>query len=164
MQLIRHADTELIDLSLTRAAEKLGDITDPVMDCFYQNFPEAQATFETLGLGNRRKLEAEMIGIVVYCLMNWLDRPSEIRILLGDSVPHHQDTLHVDHSWYNGLVNATIEIITSTIPSDHTLEHFLWAEIRRGLCDVIGVSRPTYKRQHQIIPMAAEACSKGASF
>jgi len=40
----------LLENSLERAAERLGDITEPVMNRYYASHPEARASFNEHGL------------------------------------------------------------------------------------------------------------------
>ena len=93
----------LIEVSLMRAADKIGDLTEPVMSHFYQRYPQARESFERLACGNHARLEAVMVENVLYCIMQWFERPEEIRIILYGSVPHHQETLKVGADWYHGL-------------------------------------------------------------
>jgi hypothetical protein len=123
----------LLEDSLTRAAEQLGDITPLVMDRYYADFPDARASFDRHGLGKTVALEGEMVENCLYCLMTCLDRPMEIEIMLDTSVPHHQDTLDVPLSWYQGLVDATIAVVAETIPPERADEHAVWAEIQAVL-------------------------------
>ncbi len=136
-----NAKMMLLETRLERAADALGDITDPVMKRYYSIHPDARASFREHGLGNRVKLEAEMVESVVYCLMNWLDRPQEIRVMFGSTVPHHEETLHVDSDWFTGLVDAATDVITETIPSTHQDERQLWEEIRQGVNALIADAR-----------------------
>jgi hypothetical protein len=136
----------LMDASLERAAEAVGDITGPVMARFYEAFPPARASFEHHGWGQREKLEAVMVENALYVAMTWLDRPSEVRILLGGSVPRHQDTLAVAPDWYRGLVDAAIDVIVESIPPHELAELEVWKTIRRGLGDEIEASRSTDAR------------------
>lgn len=131
----------LLETSLERAADALGDITDPVMERYYAVHPGAQASFRQHGLGNTVKLEAEMVESVVYCLMNWLDRPQEIRIMFGSTVPHHEETLHVDSDWFSGLVDAATHVITETIPEMKQDERKLLEEIHQGVNALIADAR-----------------------
>lgn len=131
----------LLETSLERAADRLGDITDPVIKRYYMLHPEARASFHEHGLGNTVKLEAEMVESVVYCLMNWLDRPQEIRIMFGSTVPHHEETLHVNSDWFSGLVDAAVYVIAETIPDTHQDEHDLWEEIHQGVNALIADAR-----------------------
>jgi len=59
----------LLERGLERAAEALGDVTEPVMAAFYAGFPEAEASFERLSLDNRARLEGEIVAQALYCLM-----------------------------------------------------------------------------------------------
>ncbi len=122
----------LLETSLERAADKLGDITHPVMDRYYAVHPGARESFREHGLGNTVKLEAEMVESVVYCLINWYDRPEEIRIMFGSTVPHHKHALNVSNEWFAGLIDAAITIISDTVPATSGDELAVWAEIRTG--------------------------------
>jgi hypothetical protein len=136
--------SELLDASLERAAEVLGDITAPAMTRFYETYPEARAAFEHHAFGNRAKLEAEMVENALYWAMNWLDRPTEIIIQMGSSVPHHQETLKVVPPWYGGLLNSVIDVIAETIPADAPAELALWKRIRKELGETVEASKSTY--------------------
>ncbi len=131
----------IVETSLERAAEQLGDISTPVMERYYLAFPDAQTSFEEHGLGNTAGLEAEMLDSVLYCLMNWLDRPEEIRIMFGSTVPHHEDALHVRYEWFSGLVAAAYDIIVETIPHDQAGELEVWQEIGTELQRTIAEAR-----------------------
>lgn len=133
--------TALLETSLERAADKLGDITDPVMNRYYAEHPGARESFREHGLGNTVKLEAEMVESVVYCLMTWLNRPEEIRIMFGSTVPHHEETLHVNSDWFSGLVDAAVHVINETIPEAQQDERALWEEIHKGINDLITDAR-----------------------
>jgi len=124
--------SELLETGLARAADTLGDITGPVMAEYYANHPQAKISFEEHGLGNHVKLEAEMVESIIYCLMNWYDRPEEIRIMFGSTVPHHQQALHISSEWFAGLVDAAIRVIVASVPESHADELAVWQEIRTG--------------------------------
>lgn len=123
----------LLERSLERAAESIGDITQPVIERFYKRYPQVRAIFEHWGLGRRAQLEADMVETALYCVMEWIERPSEVSILLGTSVPHHRDTLQVKPEWYGGLLGTVLEVIVETIPHDETAELAVMEEIRAGL-------------------------------
>jgi hypothetical protein len=137
----REEKTALLETSLERAADRLGDITDPVMTRYYAVHPGARESFREHGLGNTVKLEAEMVESVLYCLMTWLDRPEEIRIMFGSTVPHHEDTLAVHSNWFSGLVDAAVHVIRETIPETQKDEHAVWDEIHKDLSDLIADAR-----------------------
>lgn len=123
---------ELLEGSLDRAGAVLGDVTEPVMAKYYVSHPGAKISFQEHGLGNSVKLEAEMVESVIYCLMNWYDRPEEIRIMFGSTVPHHKHALNVSSEWFAGLIDAAITIISDTVPATSGDELAVWAEIRTG--------------------------------
>lgn len=127
----------LVETSLERTADQLGDITNPVIERYYAMHPDARASFDEHGLGNAVKLETEMVDSVLYCLMNWIDRPEEIRIMFGRTVPHHEETLHVHIDWFGGLVDAAVQIIMETIPESRRDEREVWTGIHRELTDLI---------------------------
>lgn len=135
------AKTALLETSLERAADRLGDITNPVMDRYYILHPGARASFREHGLGNTVKLEAEMVESVLYCLMNWLDRPQEIRVMFGSTVPHHEETLHVNSDWFRGLVDAAVHVIVETIPEAAQDEREVWEDIHQGVNALIADAR-----------------------
>lgn len=131
----------LVERSLERAGDALGDITAPLMARFYAAHPAAQASFEHHGLGKRDLLEAEMVGNVLYCLMTWFERPEEIRIILYDSVPHHQETLKVQPDWYEDMLYAGIDLIETTLPANAHDERAAWAAMRAGFAETIARAR-----------------------
>jgi hypothetical protein len=141
----------LIEVSLMRAAEMIGDLTEPVMAKFYRQCPQARAVFEHLSSGNRARLEAEMIENVLYCIMRWFERPQEIRIILFSSVPHHQETLKVDADWYEALLASGVDLIVGTVPPGESQELALWEEMRRGFAETMDVARRAVRpiSQHQ---------------
>lgn len=123
----------LLDSILTRAAEQLGDLNAPVMRHYYRLFPEALALFEEQSLGHRRKLEDEMIGSVLYCIMTWVERPVEVSIVLSSTVPHHSIALNIPIACFAGFVDAVIAEIAATIPAGATDEAALLADIHHQL-------------------------------
>jgi len=74
----------LLDRGLERVAEQLGDVTAPIMAAFYERFPEAQVAFDRLSLGNRARLEGEMVAQALYCLMTWFAHPGRGQGCLND--------------------------------------------------------------------------------
>lgn len=106
------AKHDLLERGLERAAECLGDVTGPVMAAFYEQFPEAQATFDRLSPGNRARLEGEMVAQTIYCLMTWFKFPGEVEGVLMTSVPHHEQTLEVRPDWYEGLLACSCAVLS----------------------------------------------------
>jgi hypothetical protein len=127
----------LLERSLDRAAAQIGDITGPVMSRYYQRHPEAIAAFDAHALGNRGALEGDMVERVLYCLMQWLESPGEIEMLLTGSVIHHNDTLQIPPTWFDELVKATADIIVETIPPQNSAEIAVWADLRNDLHKLI---------------------------
>ena len=127
----------LLEQSLHRAAEQIGDITGPVMTRYYQRHPEAMAAFDAHAQGNRPALEGDMVERVLYCLMQWLESPGEIEMLLTGSVIHHNDTLQIPPTWFEELVKATADIIVETIPPENSAEIAVWKDLRQDLHKLI---------------------------
>lgn len=127
----------LLDRTLERAAALVGDITPPAIGRFYDQFPEARATFEALSPGRRAVLEAEMVDRTLYCLMTWRESPGEIEIMFFGSVPHHAQTLQVPPAWYAGLLRAVADVIGETIPIDARDEEVAWSRQRDELLAVV---------------------------
>ncbi|MGL4566753.1 MAG: hypothetical protein ACRCVD_15770 [Halioglobus sp.] len=132
-----NASAALLEHTLTRAAEQIGDITQPVMSLYYQRHPEARTAFEAHCQGNRAALEGDMVERILYCLMYWLESPGEIEIMLAGSVIHHADTLQVTPLWFEEMLGATADIIGATIPGDSPEELAVWNRVCGELCDVI---------------------------
>jgi hypothetical protein len=131
----------LLEESLERVVEQIGDITQPTMERYYFRLPAAREAFERLWPGNRSQLEGEMVERALYCLMYWFDSPGEIEIMLGGSVLHHNDTLRVPPEWYAGLIDATVDVIVATIPPANGAELEVWDELRRELGGLVEHSR-----------------------
>lgn len=124
---------ELLDSSLMRAADLLGDITPHVFERFYQVFPEALERFEELSLHQRPDLEGQMIEQSLYCLMQWFESPDTVRIIVVGTLPHHVETLNVSMDSFAGLMDAICDVIVATIPADQPGEHAIWAELRAAM-------------------------------
>jgi hypothetical protein len=133
----RATKTACIENGLSRAAYLIGDIAQPLMARFYEKFPDARRSFDTLSFGNGVRLESEMAGNVLYCIMNWFDRPEEIKIILCTSVPHHEETLHVPREWYRTLLADGIDLIATTIPAAEATEIALWGDLRESLLSAV---------------------------
>jgi hypothetical protein len=128
----------LLNSSLERAAEQLGDITEKVYARYYERFPEAQQRFAELHPGGQHRLEGEMVEQVLYCLMQWFDCPGEIEIILLTTIPHHIDTLHVKPAFFSELMTTVCETIIATIPPGESGERAVWDELQetmQTLCD-----------------------------
>ena len=130
----------VLEATLERAAEQLGDITPMVMDLFYQRFPEARASFKTLGLDEPEQLEATMVENALFFIMDWWRDDAMIAITLEHSVPHHKSTLAVPPAYYTGLITATADVIGSTIPAGAEGERTVLDEIHARLAQVIAES------------------------
>lgn len=131
----------LVELTLTRTAEQLGDITESVMALYYRRHPEAKDAFDKHGRGNRPLLEGEMVERALYYLMYWFESPGEIEISLSGSVVHHNDTLEIPPQWYGDLIKATADAIIDTIPAENSLELAAWKELCRDLDEIVEASK-----------------------
>ena len=132
-----NTSTELLEQTLTRDAEQIGDITQPVMALYYQRYPEAITAFDAHAQGNRAALEGDMVERILYCLMYWLDSPGEIEIMLTGSVIHHADTLLVTPTWFEEMLRATADVIGDTIPAGNSEELAVWGRLCSELREVI---------------------------
>ncbi len=128
---------ELVEQILARAAEEIGDITAPVMSLYYQRLPDARAHFESHARSNLAQLEGEMVERALYCLMIWFESPGEIKVMLSDSVPHHQETLQVPPRYYRELINTTADVIEGCIPDENSDEMATWCELRQELRRIV---------------------------
>jgi len=130
-----------VEQTLTRAAERIGDITGPALDLYYRRCPEARAAFDAHSLSsNRGWLEGQMIENSLHCLLRWFEYPGEIEVLLGGSVLHHNDTLDVPPALYRDLIDATAEVIADTIPAENDQEREVWDGLRRDLRQLVDSS------------------------
>lgn len=129
-----HAD--LINRTLERASEQLGDITGAVYSRFYARCPRARASFATLDAGNPARLEGTMVEQALYCLMRWHESPGEIEIILMTTIPHHIETLDVDLEQFGGLLDAVCDVIAGSIPADALDELTAWQELRDTLLGI----------------------------
>ena len=123
----------LLDASLERAAEKLGDITPHVLALYYRRHPDAEHYFDSLISGGRARLEQQMVDQVLYCLMEWHASPTQIKIILLEAVPHHAEVLHVRPQLFSELIIAVCDTLIATIPARETAELAVWAELREAL-------------------------------
>ena len=127
----------LLETTLLRTAEAIGDLPHPVIQEFYRRHPEARNAFEFHGASMRERLEAEMIDKALYSIMTWFERPDEIVNLFQGSVPHHRFMLHVHADWYAGLLGSVIDQIARNIPLEAADELSVIEELRHGLLGAV---------------------------
>jgi len=132
----------LMEASLERAAETLGDITPHVLRAFDERLPGARAHFAQLGADQTEKLEQEMVAQALFCLMDWFDNRHAIEIVFAHSVPHHVETLAVDVGSFAGLVSAVADTILSSVPADAHDERAVWRELCADMIAVIEACAP----------------------
>lgn len=128
---------ELMERSLERVVEVLGDPCAPVFARFYASYPDAREAFVRLGLESPGKLEEEMFEQSLYCLTAWVERPEEVRIVLNGSVPHHRQTLEVPLAWFDGLLGAACAVLRDTVPAEAEDELALWDRVERELRECV---------------------------
>ncbi|MFN5821836.1 MAG: hypothetical protein ACK44Y_15620, partial [Novosphingobium sp.] len=126
---------------LERAAEVLGDLTEPVMAEFYCRFPDAQASFAHHSPHSPARLEAEMVGNTLYYVMTWFESPTEARIYFDTSVPHHRVALDVPPDWFRGLIEVLIDVIEAGVPALDAAEEQAWDEMRAALVGLVERNR-----------------------
>ena len=107
----------LMEAALARAADEVGDLTQPVMDRLRRRCPDTEATFVRLGLGRPDQLAGQMVETALYCLMSWLDEEAPIRIMLHESLPHHCLTLGIEPELFRALAEETADLVIETIPA-----------------------------------------------
>lgn len=127
----------LLESSLVRAAETIGDITQPALTLYYQRFPQAAEQYDRLAPNTRASLEASMVETALYCLMTWYESRYEIEILLFHTVDHHIRTLEVPVELFSGLIEAVADVITASIPAAEEAELALWKELKSDLLAVV---------------------------
>lgn len=133
--------TDLIELGLGRAAEALGDVTQPVMAEFYRRFPDARASFAYHAPHNPGSLEAEMVGNTLYYVMGWFENPIEARIAFDSSVPHHRVALNVPPDWYRGFIEAFLDVVEPAAAPADGAERTAWNALREGLVELVERNR-----------------------
>ncbi|MYM63950.1 hypothetical protein [Pseudomaricurvus sp. HS19] len=140
----------LIEATLTRTAEQVGDITPLVIQQLYHRFPEMEASFKHHGLGKQQQLEGDMVQNALYCLMDWYADPGSIEVMLAHSVPHHHYTLKVPPHWYAGLLEVTAAVVGESIPPEAGAEQAAWEALTSQLLQVLEESS-----QHTDAPYSA---------
>lgn len=127
----------LLDTTLERAGELLGDISPIVYAAYYRAYPEAQGTFDVDYAGGRTHLEGSMVEQVLYCLMRFFESPEEIEFLISYALTHHIEDLGVGGGIFAGLISAVVDVIASTIPDERLAERVLLAELHTHLLGLV---------------------------
>ena len=125
-----------LEMILERAATELGDINPLVLKHYYAKYPEAKERFVHHGINNVERLENEMVESALYCLMIFFERPSEIEILLGEMVPHHE-FLEIPLSFFTGLMESVFEVIERTVPPEEEQSREILRDLKRQLVSAI---------------------------
>ena len=126
----------VLERSLERAADKLGDITPHVFAAYYARHPGARADFEFHHPGKAETLEGEMVSQALYCLMEWFECPGEIEIVLLGTIPHHIETLHIEPARFADLLLQVCDTIGDTIPASEATEQEVLAGLRADMVDL----------------------------
>lgn len=123
----------LIERCIEIAAETVGDITRPVIEHYYRNYPGIAPIFDELSYGEPEQLEGSMVETTLYCLMMWYERPVEIRTMLAETVPHHSHTLNVPLDAQVGFLESVVAIIAGSLPVTASAERNALEELRDEL-------------------------------
>ena len=128
---------KVVETILERAATKIGDITNTVMEEFYRTESELQSLFTQHRPVNTIQLEAGMVEQALYCYMRWFESPGEVEMTLLGSVPHHAETLNVTVEHYRKLLLAMSAVVNQSIPLDNVSERKIWQEITDNLLGIV---------------------------
>ncbi len=121
-----------------RAAEELGDITQPVMQRAYADCPEALACFERHGLGEKlQDLEAVMVEQTLYCVLAWEENPGAARITLETTIPHHAETLEVPLPFFWSIFEALFDELAERVIGDRADELQDWQALHGEIEDYV---------------------------
>lgn len=131
---------QIIEAGLERAADRLGDVTAPVIAEFYRRYPEAEASFRHHAPANPASLEAEMVGNALYYVMTWFESPAEARIAFDSSVPHHRVALGVPPDWYRGFLEAFLDVVEPAAVAG-AADQAAWHDLRAGLVGLVERNR-----------------------
>jgi hypothetical protein len=127
----------LIDESLVRAGDLLGDITDLVTKRFYDRCPEARPVFHAHQPVDTRHLEGLMVEQSLYRLMRWWESPGEVETVLLSTMPRHIEELGVTEAMVAQFISMVCDVISDTIPNERLDEHDTLAELEGTLIDVV---------------------------
>lgn len=127
----------LLDVSLERAADTLGDITPHVMSLYYQRHPDAIADFDRLSPKGRAALEQQMVEQSLYAIMDWLRASAEVEVVFLNAVPHHAAVLDIRPDLFSELLTAVCDTLIGTIPNDCADELALWRELKSAMTALV---------------------------
>ena len=126
-----------IEKILELVAEERGDITAEVLDLYFERYPQAREIFQEAGSHNTElRLQQEMVETGLYCLMTYFERPTEVEIILLQTVPHH-NFLNIPTDYFCGLNDAIFDVMERTIPMDYSNEKRSFQELRTSLTEII---------------------------
>jgi hypothetical protein len=127
----------LMEAGLELVADRVGDITGPVVARLYRRCPAARASFVRLGLGRPDALAAQMVETTLHCLMSWPGDRAMVEITLRETLPHHCLTLGIAPAVFRALAEETAHLIIAAIPADCAAERAVWEDIRTGILGAI---------------------------
>ena len=137
----KRTEQAAIEARLARAADVLGDLTEPVMTEYYRRFPAARASFAHHAPHGPERLETEMVCNTLYYVMTWFESPIEARIYFDTSVPHHRVALDVPPDWFRGMIETLIDVIEAAVPVLNAGEQQAWDEMRAALVGLVERNR-----------------------
>lgn len=136
---------DILNHSLERAAEELGDINALVQSRYYKAYPEAEEEFNRLAFQNRNtrsRMENSMIDSVLYCFMVWFEHPKEVDLTLQGASLQHTET-KIPLAVVVGLLETTADVILSTVDRDDTETRRIWQELQNSLIEIMDQSTVT---------------------
>ncbi len=126
-----------IEKILELVAQERGDITEEVLDLYFKRYPQARQIFREAGSNNTElRLQQEMVESGLYCLMTYFERPTEVEIILLQTVPHH-NFLNIPTDYFCGLHDAIFDVIESATPMNYSKEKKSFQELRISLTEII---------------------------
>jgi len=107
----------LMETALECVVENIGDIMPVVVVEYYGRYPEGKESFEYHGFEGHVRLTESMVDSVLYCITGWIDNRREVESIISDTVPHHR-SLKISHDLLISLLDVTLEILLSGIPTE----------------------------------------------
>lgn len=108
---MNHSD--LLNLSLEQAVEKIGDPAPGVFSLMYQRFPDLQRYRE-----ENPEWENYMMQEIMTNLMQFAEDPDTARVTLRDMSAHHE-LIGVPNSIFRGMYNALFDVFTPAFHGPH---------------------------------------------
>ena len=98
-----------------------------------------------------------MVTTTLFCLMQWIEEPGMIEVIIHDTLPHHCLTLGIDPAVFRALAEETADVVIETIPADRPEERAVWLRLRGELLGVVAeaAGQPNLARLRTIVPNSA---------